>query len=117
MASAMEATLWYLQDLELWKTTKPYFINVPMSAIPPGHSRSNEISVPVHDVPVHNMREEMSQIGLDTTGFTFRRHKSQIPLETLEDSPILRDEYIPEIEEWLRSSMGADIVKTITFQV
>jgi hypothetical protein len=110
-------TLWYLKDLDLWKTTKPYFINVPQAALPESQRTSNEVSEPVHDVPIWDMRDVGSPKDLDLCGFTYKTHDFQASTEIFTDPVAVRQQYIPEVEEWVRQVTGAEIVYTLTSEV
>jgi hypothetical protein len=110
-------TLWYLKDLDLWKTTKPYFINVPQAALPESQRTSNEVSEPVHDVLIRDMRDIGSPKDLDLCGFTYKTHDFQASAEVFKDPVAVRQQYIPEVEEWVRRVTGAEIVHTLTFEV
>ncbi|OLE52844.1 MAG: hypothetical protein AUG51_16090 [Acidobacteria bacterium 13_1_20CM_3_53_8] len=117
MSPNLVGTFWYLKDLDLWKTTKPYFINVPQHALPASQRASNEVSEPISDVPVHNMRDAGWRDDIDLCGFTYKRHDFQISTEVFKDSAAVREEYIPKVEEWLRHVTGAEIVHTLTSEV
>lgn len=117
MAPNVLGTLWYLKDLDLWKTTKPYFINVPQAALPESQRTSNEVSEPVHDVLIRDMRDVGSPKDLDLCGFTYKTHDFQASAETFEDPVAVRQQYIPEVEEWVRQVTGAEIVHTMTSEV
>jgi hypothetical protein len=114
MSTPVSATFWYLKDLDLWKTTKPYFINVPNHAIPTGHLRSNEVSVPISGVPVRNMRECLSELDLDKNGFVCKTHAFSTSEEAFRDPAVIRQSYIPEVEQWLRTCMGAESAHVLT---
>jgi len=110
-------TLWYLKDLDLWKTTKPYFINVPQAALPASQRTSNEVSEPVHDVLIRDMRDVGSPKDIDLCGFTYKTHDFQASAEVFKDPAAVRQQYIPEVEEWVRQVTGAEIVHTLTSEV
>ena len=110
-------TLWYLKDLDLWKTTKPYFINVPQAALPESQPTSNEVSEPVHDVPIQDMRDVGSPKDIDLCGFVYKTHDFQASTEIFKDPIAIRQQYIPAVEEWVRQITGAEIVYTLTFEV
>ena len=114
---SVKATLWYLQQSDLWKTTKPYFINVPQSALPEGQLPSNEVSVPVENIEVQDMRPMMSSLDLDTNGFTIVSHRFETPVDAFQSYPRARKLYVPEVESWLRVFLGADTVHTTAFEV
>ena len=110
-------TFWYLKDLGLWKTTKPYFINVPQNALPESQRASNEVSEPIQDVPVRNMREASSPVDIDLCGFSYKIHDFDLPEALFKDPVAIRERYIPKVEEWLQQITGAEIVRTLTSEV
>lgn len=113
----LQATFWYLQDTQLWRTTKPYFINVPKSALPDGQPATNEISVSVSGVPVKDMRNCVENLDIDRTGFTFFSHTFDTPEDSFQDYATARMSYIPEVEAWLCKVFGAETAHTLAFEV
>jgi hypothetical protein len=117
MAPNVLGTLWYLKGLDLWKTTKPYFINVPQVALPESQPTSNEVSEPVHDVPIRDMRDVDSPKDIDLCGFEYKTHDFQVSTEIFKDPVAVRQQYVPEVEEWVRQVTGAEIVYALTSEV
>ena len=117
MSDPLKATLWYLKDLAIWKSTKPYFINVPQSALEEGQKSSNEISEPINHVPVRNMRDVDTPNDIDLCGFSVSVNDFAIPEEVFRDPAEVRKQYIPEVEKWLQRLTGAEIVVTLTSEV
>jgi hypothetical protein len=117
MPTNVLGTLWYLKDLDLWKTTKPYFINVPQVALPEGQRTSNEVSEPVHNVLIRDMRDAGSPNDIDLRGFAYKTHDFQLSTEVFKDRVAVRQQYIPKVEEWVRQITGAEIVHTLTSEV
>ncbi|KAF2252355.1 hypothetical protein BU26DRAFT_502835 [Trematosphaeria pertusa] len=62
------ATFHYLEDRTEYKTTKPYHINLPERALPPG-LQSNEVSIPYHGISVADIRDRQHNFKLDIHGF------------------------------------------------
>jgi hypothetical protein len=117
MAPNVLGTLWYLKGLDLWKTTKPYFINVPQVALPESQPTSNEVSEPVHDVPIRDMRDADSPKDIDLCGFDYKTHDFQVSTEIFKDPIAVRQQYVPEVEGWVRQVTGAEIVYALTSEV
>src|SRR6266480_2323251 len=117
MPSTILGTFWYLKPLDLWATTKPYFINVPQSALPAGQHASNEVSEPTSDVLVRNMRDVISPDDVELCGFSYRTHDFNIPVEVFRDPLAVRRHYIPKVEEWLLQVTGAEIAHTLACEV
>ncbi|KAF2261847.1 hypothetical protein CC78DRAFT_619041, partial [Lojkania enalia] len=62
------ATFHYLENRPEYLNVKPYHINLPERALPPG-LQSNEVSIPYHNITVTGMRENMNDFTLDRNGF------------------------------------------------
>lgn len=117
MSMDVLGTFWYLKNLDLWKTTKPYFINVPQNALPEGQRASNEVSEPVRDVLVRSMRDVSSPDDIDLYGFSYRTHDFELSADIFRDPVAVRQRYVPRVEQWLRQIIGAEIVHTLTSEV
>jgi hypothetical protein len=111
------ATFWYLKNLDLWSTTKPYFINVPQNALPENRRASNEVSEPVGNIQIRDMRDIGSPTDIDLCGFSYKTHDFEVPTKIFRDPVAVRQHYIPKVEEWLRQITGAEIVHTLTSEV
>lgn len=110
-------TLWYLKSLDIWATTKPYFINVPQSALPENQRVSNEVSEQVRDVTIRNMRDIGSPNDIDLCGFSYKTHDFEVSTEIFKDPLTVRQHYIPKVEGWLQEITGAEFVHTLTSEV
>ena len=111
------ATFWYLQRLPLWQNTKPYFINVPKSALPEGQATTNEISEPVSNIKVRDIREHPASRNIDQSGFTFLCHDFPTPEHVFQDLTSARRSYVPEAEDWICNELGAEYVHTLALEV
>jgi hypothetical protein len=117
MSMSIFGTLWYLKNLDIWATTKPYFINVPQSALPENQRASNEVSEPVRDVTIRNMRDTGSPNDIDLCGFSYKMHDFEVSTEIFKDPVAVRQHYIPKVEGWLQEVTGAEVVHTLTSEV
>lgn len=111
------ATFWYLQRLPLWQSTKPYFINVPRSALPEGQATTNEISEPVSNIKVRDIREHPASRDIDQSAFTFLCHDFSTPEHVFQDLTSARRSYVPEAEDWICNELGAEYVHTLALEV
>lgn len=111
--------MFYLKPAETWSNEKPYFITVPPSALPKGQNVTNEVSEPVHDIKVHDFRDQgFSQHQLDMRGFTFAKQDfARFDQETFVDYKSLRAAYVPAMEDWLKELLGAEHVTTLSVNV
>lgn len=89
------AIITYLAPLELYKTQKPYF-----SQLPCGTSllRTNLVESD-HLVDVHDISGKEDSFKLDETGFQFMHLPTNI-LDWTEDR--VQSEYLPDISAWLK---------------
>jgi hypothetical protein len=127
------ATFWYLKALELYKTVKPYHINIPASSLPPG-TQANEVSEPYHGIQVEDMRTREGNYTLDKNGFQYFRDgyrsnlltgngqqdsslSSCIKYDEYEDPAVLRAKYRPAVEKFLLDKLGAEKVFAFAHEV
>ena len=135
----VRTTFWYLQPLELYKTVKPYHINVPPNALPPG-TQSNEQMQPYSDIPVTDLRGREHEFTLDRHGFqVFKdleeeeskattddaeaktqgstRLSNCLGFEEYADSKAIRKTYRLMVEKFLSTVLGAELVRAFTHDV
>lgn len=82
-----------------------------------GQQTSNEVSEPINDVLVQNMRDVILPDDIDLCGFSYRTHEFDVPVEVFRDPVAVRRHYLPRVEEWLLQVTGAEIVHTLTSEV
>ena len=63
-------SLEYIGDLDLYKTTKPYYVGCAAKEVPEDE-RTNIETVWVHDVPVHDVRGVEHTLSFEKEGFKF----------------------------------------------
>lgn len=111
----MEAitTLWYLGNLPLYKTTKPYVINLPALQIP-GGQRTNQQCIAYPGIKVKDMRTSGQTFTLDQNGFEL---SSCIPIsltyDEFRDSKKVREVYCEKVKEALLRMTGAEFGKVL----
>lgn len=120
-----QATLYYLKDLEEYKTTKPYHINIPSWALPPG-KQSNEVSMPCYNIPITGLRGKEGQFTLDHNGFQIAKEDEHganslidcIKLEDYADQQIVKERVRPTVEHFLKRKIpDAEDVVAFSTQV
>lgn len=122
--ASTQATLHYLEPLEEYRTTKPYYINVPEGSIP-GGSHTNEVSKQYHNIRIHDLREVKSKISLDREGFEVVREDPADPEAASNclahgnygDADTVLEEIGPTMELFLQRYLRAEIVKTFAVRV
>lgn len=107
------STLWYLDQAPLYRTTKPYIVNLPLSLVPPG-KRTNQVCTAYADIKIRDIRAAEPRSTLDRNGFELSR---SIPM-TLEydefrDPIKVRDVYCERVKDALSSMTGAEFAKLL----
>lgn len=118
MATA-EATFEFIQWQSSYEKQKPYEILIPLSSLAGDAStvpRSNLVFEP-RSLPVRDVRGREDAFDLDTHGFQFVRRATIV--EDLKDRVAVKEQYVPEIEDFLRRhlSLGDQPVRTFGFDL
>ena len=110
----LQTNLYYLKPSDQWSREKPYFINVPPSALPDGQRATNEESISVDGV----QRLKPTLHDLDIRGFTVvKQDYSSFCIDDFEDCRSLRLRYVPMMEAWLKQLFAAERVFTLSVNV
>ena len=72
---------------------------------PPEGTPKNNIDADPHPVVVYDVRGKEDTVSLDTTGFEFVKHTSEI--KDFDDEERIKDVYYKEVEELLKKQTGA----------
>ena len=124
------AKLWYLKPLQIYQTEKPYHINLPANAIG-SHAQSNEVSQEYAGIRIQDLRGFEDDFTLDGNGFqvfgntdcdncsAWPVHSGRAaPVSDAYDDPnIVRENYYPAIERFLKDKLGAQSAKAFTHDV
>ncbi|ETN40800.1 uncharacterized protein HMPREF1541_05080 [Cyphellophora europaea CBS 101466] len=117
------ATLYYLSRLELYKHEKPYHINVPPSALPPG-MQSTEKSEGYDGITVNNLRGREHEFSLDNSGFQVFRDEektfslaSALKYDEYADFQTVKSRYRAAVSQFLVERLGAEAVFPFTHEV
>ncbi|KAK0625096.1 hypothetical protein B0T17DRAFT_261280 [Bombardia bombarda] len=112
------ATMWYLTPLQEYKTTKPYVINVPQSAVP-GGKQTNKASKPYHGCVMTDMRPSLGSFSLDKNGFEVLHGMTSTlaTSESYDNTDRVRDIYCEEVADRLREFLGAELALTLGHSV
>lgn len=109
----------------MYRTTKPYHINIPHWALPPG-AQCNEVSVPYARIPVTGIRSHQDEFKLDVHGFQVTREDISGPnslfdcisLEEYHDKQKAASFLRPAVQSFLkRKIQGVEAVLPISSQV
>ena len=113
MDNKVTSTFWYLDQLPLYQTTKPYIVNLPLSLVPAG-KRTNQVSAAYADITVRDIREAEPKVSLDRNGFELSR---SIPMtleyEEFRDPIKVRDVYCEAVRSALSNMTGAQFATVL----
>jgi hypothetical protein len=107
------STLWYLKNLPLYETTKPYVINLPLSQVPTGR-RTNQECCAYSGIKVKDIRTAGKTLTLDGNGFSL---SASIPLsiryEEFGDPVKVKDVYCESMRKALLDMTGAEFAEVL----
>lgn len=107
------STFWYLKKLPLYKTTKPYIVNLPPSYIPSG-KRTNQECAAYRGIRVHDLRMAEQVFTLDRHGF---EHSNTIPMslkyEDFFDPVKVEKVYCESMKATLLEKTGAESARLL----
>lgn len=107
---SVQATLEYLQDLEIYEHEKPYWVFLqPRDGFDPDRQRLDNLEFEErHNINLHDIRELDVEPALDESGFQVLQHQSKF--STFESQASIKD-YRSETEALLKETLGAVYVK------
>lgn len=116
MATAdLRATFWYFKPMDQWETIKPYFIHAPSKTPIPGYEPTNEVSAPIDNISVKDIRETPDLLNLDVTGFTVLRHDlSPAQDEAFWAERYHSSKYQEALKQFLMQSLSAESVTLLS---
>lgn len=113
MQENVTGTLWYLDRLSLYQTTKPYVANFPRSLLPLG-TRTNQVPKAYHDIKIHDIRTCSKKYSLDHHGFMLSQDlKTSLEYDDFADSKKVSSIYCEEIMRELERMTGASFSRTL----
>lgn len=104
----------YVKRLELYRTVKPYCLNIPV--FPDGRMHNIEYEY-IEDIPVIDIRDQEHMFNLDAHGFQLLRHETQLTYDDFTSVETIYKKYFPECESFLRDHLGASRVFAFEHQV
>jgi hypothetical protein len=112
---AKSTTIFYMKPQSLYEKEKPYFLNVPVeegSDLAQTNVNYTRISVSVTDI-----RGQQDKFTLDEHGFQLRTFHSKLSYDDFDDPKKLTSLFYPEVQAFLRASLGATDALTFDYQV
>ena len=116
MGQDLEADFEYIQWRDIYQHEKPFEIFIDLPPELKDTQRTNLIFQPVAKQMIHDARGSEADFDLDTNGFTWKKHGSN--LENFTNPDRIVDTYLPEMEEFIKSQIdGADRVFIFDWRV
>lgn len=116
-------TLYYLAPLDIYKTQKPYHLNVPPSALSAG-LQSNEQSQGYDGITIDCLRGRENEFTLDKNGFQIFKDdgtafslNSALNYEAYSDFQTVKKRYREAVRRFLIERLGAEDVLPFTHEV
>ena len=130
ISTVNNAKLWYLKPLDLYRTEKPYHINLPANALG-SHAQSNEVSQEYAGIRIQSLRGFENDFTLDKNGFQifqdcvcgngldWSAHSASAAAtsDVYNDPDLVRKIYYPAIEHFLKGKLGARSAKAFAHDV
>lgn len=87
---------WFLNDLELYKTVKPYRLDFD----PEDESfpRTNVERIEVPNVPIHDIRESDKELSFEQCGFAVLHMPEALTTLDYNDNSLVKDKYYSYVE-------------------
>lgn len=109
ITSATTTSLFFIKNLEKYRHEKPYFINVPPSALPEGCETSNIVNNKQEGINITDIKSiPHSSFTLDKNGFTVVKHRFKTADDEITHETFVKEIYAPEVAQWLRSYTGSE---------
>ncbi|KAK0610590.1 hypothetical protein B0T17DRAFT_628957 [Bombardia bombarda] len=104
----------YVKRLELYKTVKPYCLNVPV--FPDGKMLNIEYEY-IPNMKITDIRGSESSFSLDGVGFQLVTCRTGMKYEDFESVDAIYNKYFPEAESFLRNHLNASRVVVFEHQI
>jgi len=101
-----KAPLFYLRDSEVFKTEKPFFLNVPVGDIP-GAKQTNLDHEKRQSISITDIRGRESDFTVDGVGFELVVHQSRLGHDDFDDDAKVLSTYYSEMVEFVTSKLNA----------
>jgi hypothetical protein len=99
--SRIQADIWYLDRLDLYKDERPYMITFDVSGF--SGSKTNH-SYSKYPVVITDVRFSQKKFSIDVQGFEFRNWATKLDSASFDNERVVREQYYPEILEHVRTA-------------
>jgi hypothetical protein len=109
------ASIWFLDDIELYKTVKPYRLNFPPED--EDFPRSNFQKKEAPDIPIHDIRNHPEPLSYDRNGFTVIHVESSLTTEDCGDPNVIQELYFTDLVKSLARLLATPHIEILGYQV
>lgn len=99
--SQIQAHVWYLDRLDLYKDERPYMITFDVSGF--SGSKTNH-SYSKYPVVMTDVRSSQDKFTIDVQGFEFRNWATKLDSASFDNERVVREQYYPELLEYARTA-------------
>lgn len=107
MTASIKTRVNFLERSDLYDTVKPYVLTFKA---PEGFPSTN-VKMDNRTIAVHNIRGREGGLKLEEKGFAVMPLDSKLPFEAWDDDQKVREVYLPEVAEALKTFAGASRVQ------
>jgi hypothetical protein len=108
-------SVFYMKPQPLYKLEKPYFLNVPVDA--GSDLPQTNVNYTRSEVRVTDVRPNKDKFTLDEHGFQVGTLQTALSYDDFADFDKIGRDFYPEVQRFLRDTLGASDVFTFDFQV
>jgi hypothetical protein len=111
------SSIWFLDNLDLYKTVKPYHLTfTPENDVPRNNIQRKEVKdLLIRDL--RDLRDFSGQISLDRNGFTVLNLENNLTPDDCEDREKLQKLFFDELESSLKSLFPHSCVAILQYRV
>jgi hypothetical protein len=114
----IRSTFWYFKEDVQWERVKPYFIYAPITVPISGFKSTNEESIPVDNIAIHDIRAQNEPFDIDVSGFVVLDHDfSHAQDEAFYAGEFKSSEYKSEITSFLVKNFGVESVTVLSSSI
>ena len=107
--------MFYLAPLPIYKTEKPFFLNIPVHRIE--GARQTNVTHIARNITFMDIRGHEASFSLDTSGFETCEMSTKLSYDDFLDPQIIQQVYFEEIAQVLKNTTGAEEVLLWDYQV